>query len=93
MDHVCKLKFRSYVHLLACLNTLHLVDLVKFQRLTSGALYLQFVTCYEAKKAYVCSYLSLITSLLSKNHIGVTVYLLNSLLLGISSQGYVKDIL
>ena len=32
------------------------------------------------------------TLLFSKNHIGVTVYLLNSLLLGISSHGYVKDI-
>ena len=28
-----------------------------------------------------------------KTHIVVTVYLLNSLLLGISSHGYVKDIL
>ena len=33
------------------------------------------------------------TILFSKNHIGVTDYLLNSLLLGISSHGYVKDIL
>ena len=33
------------------------------------------------------------THLFSKNHTGVTVYLLNSLLLGISSHGYVKDIL
>ena len=33
------------------------------------------------------------TRLFSKNHIGVTVYLLNGLLLGISSHGYVKDIL
>ena len=32
------------------------------------------------------------TSLFSKNH-SVTVYLLNSLLLGISSHGYVKGIL
>ena len=28
-----------------------------------------------------------------KNHFGVNVYLLNSLLLGTSSHGYVKDIL
>ena len=33
------------------------------------------------------------TSLFSKSHIGVTVYLLDSLLLGISFPGYVKDIL
>ena len=33
------------------------------------------------------------TRLFSKNHIGVTVYLRNSLLLGISSHGYVKGIL
>ena len=34
-----------------------------------------------------------LTRLFSKNPIGVTIYLLNSLLLGISSHGYVKDIL
>ena len=28
-----------------------------------------------------------------KNYIGITVYLLNSLSLGIASDGYVKDIL
>ena len=33
------------------------------------------------------------TRLFSKNHIGVTVYLLNSLILGFLSHGYVKDIL
>ena len=33
------------------------------------------------------------TRLFSKNHIGVTVYLLNSLILGFLSDGYVKDIL
>ena len=33
------------------------------------------------------------TNLFSKNHIGVTVYLLNSLFLGISSHGYEKDVL
>ena len=33
------------------------------------------------------------TCLFSKNHIGVTVYLLKSLILGIPSHGYVTDIL
>ena len=33
------------------------------------------------------------TRLFSKNHIGVTVYLLNSLILGFLSHGHVTDIL